>query len=596
MDPWQPSCRLFFLFLYLWFGAVVSSYNLHSDMSKDEMVHYFGTSDADAVDTDNYEIVSLSEPEIHVTKRANASTGRVGLNYAFDAFGQHFDLKMEKNDVLLSPFNVGGRVLQAGGKREPLQKSPPPPPGKRSDCHFLHKSLSMTAAFSACNRSLNGMIFTKKEAFEVRELTDGLKKRAAEGTTTTTAAEEKGGKQTKKLYLVKRTPMDEIRKTMQVPDHGFNLSPVDKNNIKKLSKRKGGGGGKPVKFFLETAVFVDNAAYKRLGKFYNYDMSQIEDFIMCYMNGVQAVFHLYSLGTTLELSIRHLEVFGRHPKGLSIDGDREVLYNDFCEWQNNLNSQFDGDSDPGHWDIALLLSGVDFYDSKSSSKSKYVTMGLSAVGGICTGKWQCVIGEMGATAKSSGRTYPSSGLTSVYIVAHEIGHNLGMRHDKGNCDKKHIMASSRGLVGKNDWSPCSARALNPTKYECLLDEPSPSKYSLDPKHPNNPWMPGEVCHVDCQCKMFYMDRHSRNAHTDDNLRQVCETVLCSSPERPGGIFRVGPALEGTQCGEGKWCNDGHCVRAHFHEDVVDGKPYLGPWKTEGGGCQSKCLIGSKGNR
>ena len=63
------------------------------------------------------------------------------------------------------------------------------------------------------------------------------------------------------------------------------------------------------------------------------------------------------------------------------------------------------DSDPNHWDIALLVSGVDFWGPDGRGGRSYITMGLATVTGICSKSYGCVIGEMGVSQESEGAEY-----------------------------------------------------------------------------------------------------------------------------------------------------------------------------------------------
>jgi hypothetical protein len=61
------------------------------------------------------------------------------------------------------------------------------------------------------------------------------------------------------------------------------------------------------------------------------------------------------------------------PINLISSGDRGKLLDSFCSFQTKLNKP--SDSDAEHWDMALLLSGLDFY-AVEGGKNNYVTMGI----------------------------------------------------------------------------------------------------------------------------------------------------------------------------------------------------------------------------
>lgn len=42
--------------------------------------------------------------------------------------------------------------------------------------------------------------------------------------------------------------------------------------------------------------------------------------------------------------------------------------------------------------------------------------------------------------------------------------------------------------------------------------------------------------------------------------ELCSTIRCKTDSRKS-VMRAGPALEGTPCGDNKWCNDG--IQEHF---------------------------------
>ena len=68
-----------------------------------------------------------------------------------------------------------------------------------------------------------------------------------------------------------------------------------------------------------------------------------------------------------------------------------------------------GDSDPLHWDHAVILTGLDVHVLDRDMKISSQVVGLAPVSGMCLPASSYTVNE--------GRHFES-----VYVMAHEIGH------------------------------------------------------------------------------------------------------------------------------------------------------------------------------
>ncbi|XP_066973867.1 uncharacterized protein [Macrobrachium rosenbergii] len=367
------------------------------------------------------------------------------------------------------------------------------------------------------------------------------------------------------------------------------LIPEDAQMPKRSSSGGGGGGGSGGKT-VELGVFFDQAAYDL---FFPYLGSQeaLTDVILGYVNGIQALFHHPTLGQKIHLVINYVEVMSKQPETLHhFGGDREKLYESFRLYNERKNEEATNKVDGDPWDMGILISGLNFYSiAKPDGRATYSTMGLAAVRGVCHPGYSAVIVELGAT-DTWGKPYPSAGFASVYVMAHEMGHNLGMLHDGyGNsCPKNgYVMSASRSTSGETNWSSCSREIIETMTAPCLDDVPSePSVHD----HSIYEQLPGQSWDAYDQCRVFLRDDDA-TLYNETIGADVCQTVMCRSPHRIG-YFKAGPALDGTYCGNDRWCIAGTCTP--WPSDRTP-KVVMGGWSSwEHTECSSGCIEGGMG--
>ncbi|XP_064649921.1 zinc metalloproteinase-disintegrin-like crotastatin [Lineus longissimus] len=270
---------------------------------------------------------------------------------------------------------------------------------------------------------------------------------------------------------------------------------------------------------------------------------------------------------------------------VNISAEVEPSLFNFCSWRKaNLIGTVPHD-------IAHLIVGLDFTGN---------TAGLGIVGTTCTNSACGINQDFGAPTPAD----------VAFIIAHEMGHNLGMLHDDGRqcgaCDWAGgcVMASVKPSDPRA-WTQCSIDDMNEHSHVCLSDYPT--TFYADAICGNGYVEAGEECDcgsaaecptVDpcCQttgcklksssecgageccenCKFKTKGTLCRNAHNECDIKDLCTG---SSNVCPADDYHI----DGTECNSNQsYCLTGECVTG---DDQC--KYWFGPLASEGDpGCFS----------
>ncbi|XP_026176001.1 A disintegrin and metalloproteinase with thrombospondin motifs 7 isoform X2 [Mastacembelus armatus] len=297
--------------------------------------------------------------------------------------------------------------------------------------------------------------------------------------------------------------------------------------------------------WVETLVVADPKMVEYHGS------KAVESYVLAVMNIVSGLFQHPSIGNAINIVVVRLILLEQDEDDLKITHHADNSLNSFCKWQKKLNMK--GDEHPLHHDVAVLLTRKDIC---AAVNMPCETLGLSHVAGMCQPHRSCSINE-------------DTGLPLAFTVAHELGHNFGIQHDgSGNdCEpigKQPFVMSPQLLYATSQprWSRCSrqhiTRFLDRGWGWCLDDAPVKEKLSL------NPVLPGVLYSAAHQCRLQY----GSGSLLCDDMENVCSTLWCTVGTTCHS--KLDGAVDGTSCGEGRWCFSGECVAVGYQPKSING--------------------------
>ncbi|KAI6209515.1 hypothetical protein M3Y96_00229400 [Aphelenchoides besseyi] len=525
----SSQCAVFFLLILI---DVCQSF--HHKLTKRELVQTFGVNHVDHV------------PDYHLirTKRRVLSDQKRELR--FNAWDHEYVVELQPNDKLVSPQIKS--VIRDYNSTEEYRGLPIERP---RNCHYIGHLVShnhQKAAISDC-RKLMGVIVTEEHFLMLQTIPDRLRHEHPEAHL---VYKRESGLLNPLEHLPAGVIEDSVRVELQTDERadgaeeGGGFCDVTTDNSLHVNYTIPSEAKLDSLFIfpqldpitLEIALFLDSQLFEHFKREFTADpVEHLTDFALALINNVHVLYQQPSLSPNLDIVIVHFELWKTQPPPLAThlhkNGQAQTLLDSFCRHQARINPGSDL-TDPNHWDHGVLLTGYDIYHTTPS------VAGVAPVARMCDELFACSLVE----GLHLGRSF---------VLAHEMGHNMGMVHDgvQNQCNRSCCLMSAVNGAGKTTWSSCSVREFN--AFMLQLDESGHGNCLRDPAvsisthdHLNDGRLPGQRFTADQQCAYFWGRDFQVEIPNGRSFDDICRILWCGN-SASSVISTAHP-----------WCQEGQC--------------------------------------